>query len=202
MALTAAVSDAPKTGKNTGTQSYSVPPTAVMPPVTRDPFIISGPSAPISSGGGGGGGGYSDAPVSRPSLDDYIKSNFLYTQTDNEGKRRLDDFDAEGLRLQQDTEAEQRNRRGTLQRDLADASQASSEGLAGRGLLRSGFLFQNQDKINSIGAEKENDIASLLTDLISGRQTSRRQLEASNRDALNQQIQKLTDQFNSQQQIA
>lgn len=201
MALTAAVSDAPKTGKNTGTQSYSVPPTAVMPPVTRDPFIISGPSDPISSGGGGGGG-YDAAPVSRPSLDDYIKSNFLYTQTDNEGKRRLDDFDAEGLRLQQDTEAEQRNRRGTLQRDLADASQASSEGLAGRGLLRSGFLFQNQDKINSIGAEKENDIASLLTDLISGRQTSRRQLEASNRDALNQQIQKLTDQFNSQQQIA
>lgn len=200
MALAKAVSDAPKTGKGGGTQSYSAPPTAVMPPVTRDPFIISSPSDPISSGGGGGGGGMDT--VSRPSLDDYIKSNFLYTQTDNEGKRRLDDFDAEGLRLQQETEAEQRNRRNALQRDLAEASQASSEGLAGRGLLRSGFLFQNQDKINSIGAEKENDIASLLTDLISGRQSSRRQLEASNRDALNQQIQKLTDQFNSQQQIA
>lgn len=166
------------------------------------PAPAPAPVAPASFGGGGGGGGGGGAAPAAPpmmNLDDFIKSNFLYTAEKNEGKRRLEDWDAETMRLQQETEADQKMRRAALGRRLDDAGTANAEDMAGRGLLRSGLTFQNQDRIEEEGVEQENVIAQLLTNLIGQRGHGRLNQEAQNRSALNDRISQLTDQFNQKQ---
>ncbi len=180
-------------------QNYAAPPTAVMPPVNRGSFSVSSVPTPLDVGGGGAAAATQAAE--RPSLDDYIKSNFLYTSQENENERMLDDFDADTLRQQQDVEADQSVRRGDLYRRQADAGNANAEDFASRGLGRSGLVFQGQDRINAAGADQENSIAQLLSDLLSGRQQGRAQQEQANRSALNERINQLTSQFNSGQTV-
>lgn len=159
------------------------------------------PVAPDVIGGGGGGGGSAVAATqaaAAPSLDDYIKNNFLYTSTADQNQRQLDDFDAQTLKGQQDVQAQQALKQQNLQQNLNDAGQANAEDLAGRGLLRSGINFQNQDRINQGGEQQQNQIAQLLTDFTGQRQTGRQQQLTANQAALNAQIAALTQQFNGQ----
>ena len=157
--------------------------------------------APMAGGGGGSGGGAAAAATqdfARPSLDDYIKNNFLYTSTENQNQRQLDNFDAQTLRGQQDVQATQALKQHNLQQNLNDSGQANAEDLAGRGLLRSGINFQNQDRINQQGEQGQNQIAQLLTDFVGNRQQGRQSQLTSNQAALNAQIANLTQQFNGQ----
>lgn len=186
------------------------------------------PAYRSSGGGGGGGGGGGLGPLSTPypppptvmgggggttfasaasspapmSLEDYISGNFLYNSQEGENSRMLQDFDAETLRMQQETEAQQNLQRSVLQQVLNNMGIESAGGLASRGLLRSGINFQEQDKINQYGVQQENGIAQMLTGLLSQRTGGRLSQEQANRQALNQVINQLTSQFNASQAVA
>lgn len=109
------------------------------------------------------------------------------------------EFEAETGRLRGETEREQGVRRQKLQTDLGEMSLDSSEDLASRGLLNSGGLFLNQDKINAEGAQRENGIAELLTNFLSQRGQGLTQLQSQGRNALNERINQITQQYGAGQ---
>lgn len=191
------------TGKNTGVQSYTAPAYGTNPNAARPfEFTISDASggAPI---GGGGGGGVGDIGAPAPmTFDDFVKKNFTYTQTQNEGARRLQDFDAETLLKRQQTEAEQNMRRTALQQTLQQMGGDWANDAANRGILRSGLYLQGQDRVDKQGVTGNQDIDQLLTNLLQERSSGRVQQEASNRSALNDVLSQLSQQFNSGLQVA
>lgn len=194
-----------------GGQSLKVSPPQsliVRPPSTQDLVQMGHRDgydvipAPKAASGGGGGGGVATAAAPAMTLDDFIKNDFFYNQQLGENERLLSDFDAESLRLQQQTEAQQRLQRQYLADRLADMGIENAGGMAANGLLRSGMTFQKQDKINEYGVQQENDIAQTLTDLLGNRQSGRVQQEAANRAAVNNILNQLAQRFNASQQIA
>lgn len=155
------------------------------------------------SGGAAAGGGSAPAAVAtqaaaRPSLSDYINSNFLYQQQNGAGNDAMANFDAQTLKGQQDTEATQALRGQELQQNQDQAGNANADNLAAHGLLNSGINFQNQDKINAQGVNQRSSIDNLLSDFISGRQQGRQSQDNANRQALNGVMNQLTQQFNQQ----
>lgn len=132
-----------------------------------------------------------------PTLEDYIRNNFLYTQRMNENERTLQDFDAGTLKGRQDTEADQGKRRINLRTQLDDAGEENAGDFASRGLLRSGLLFQAQDRIDAAGAEQGNLIDQLMSDFIAQREQQRLAREQENRRAQDKVVGDLTQQYNS-----
>jgi hypothetical protein len=165
----------------------------------RDGYQVI-PAAQTSGGGGGGFATAAAAPVM--TLDDFIKNDFFYNQQLGENERLLSDYDAESLRLQQQTEAQQALQRQYLADRLADMGVENAGNMAANGLLRSGLTFKKQDRINEYGVQQENDIAQTLTDLLGNRQSGRVQQEAANRAAVNNILNQLAQRFNASQQIA
>lgn len=169
--------------------------------------------APVYRGGGGGGGGSAPrmaaapaAPAPPPapprmSLEDYIKGSFLMKSQEAENSRLLEDFDASTMMQQQQVEADQTFRQQDLRRNLDEAGIDNAESKASRGVLRSGFTFQDQDKINAQGEQQQNLIANLLTNFLSQRQQGRVAEQARGRGLLNDRINMLTQDFNKQQAI-
>lgn len=138
---------------------------------------------------GGGGGGYSAmataAPaITPPSLEDYVKNDYLVSQQDQENQRTLSDFDMQTTRDRSLVQLDQQGRLKTLEGQLNEAGTNSAGDLASRGLLRSGFTAQAQDRINQEGVKQRQSVADLLTNFTSGRQTARLDQEAKNRAAL------------------
>ena len=168
--------------------------------------------APVLGGGGGGGGarrggggGGSAAAMVAPagpamSLEDFIQNHFLKKQTENEMARALEDFDAETMRMQQETEADMALRQQDLQRDLDDAGLENAGSFAARGLDRSGLVFQAQDRINAEGQQRGRQIQEMLTSLLGDRGRGRIQQQRQGEALLNQRIAELTRQFNEQNQ--
>lgn len=155
----------------------------------------------LGGGGGGGGGAAAAAPVAapvKPSLSDYINSNFLYQQAQGQGNDALANYDAATTQGQQATQAEQALKDTQLQQSLGQAGQASADSLAAHGLLDSGVNFQNQDKIDQGGVVQQNAIDSLLTNFLQGRQTGRLNQQQANNTALNGIMNQLTQQYNGQ----
>lgn len=166
----------------------------------RDGYdVIPAPAAGPAIVSGGGRAAPQPAPIT---FDDFVKNDFFYNQRLAENERLLSDFDAETLRMQQETEARQQLQRQYLAERLADMGIASAGDQAARGMLRSGSTFQKQDRINQYGAKEENTIAQLLTDLLSERTSGRVAQEQANRAAINQVLQQLASRFNSEQVIA
>lgn len=160
----------------------------------------SAPSAP-ATGGYVGGGAPAVAAAPRPSLRDFIDNDFTYRQgldEFGENGRRIQEFDSETKRLRGETERDQGVRREQLNQDIGEESLGAAEDLAGRGLLRSGGLFQEQDRINRSGAQRGSAIDDILTDFLSQRQTGRLQQEQANRAALNDRISQITQQYANQ----
>lgn len=192
---------ATKKASGGGTQSLTVkPPTPsqLTQMTQRDGYdVVSPPSAPrvVASA--------SAAPAPAPiSFDDFVNNDFFYQQQLAENSRLLSDFDAETLRMRQETEARQALQRQYLAERLADMGIESAGDQASRGLLRSGSTFKKQDRINQYGVQQENDIAQMLTDLLSQRTAGRVSQEQANRAAINQVLNQLATRFNQQQQIA
>jgi len=200
--------------KKSGSSLSSAPDSFRSPGVTANPFAKNlaptgpRPSAPAPApvsygnpGGGGPGGGATAAPVApaapQMSFDDFVAKDFGYTQTKNENSRRLQDYDAETLRSQQETEAEQEMRRAALDETLTTMGGDWANDAANRGVLRSGLYLQGQDQVDQQGVEGNQDIDQLLTNLISQRQGGRVQQEATNRGALNDVLSQLSQKFNS-----
>lgn len=161
--------------------------------------VVNTQSYDDSGSYGGDVGGYSapaaPAPPPRRSLADVIAQDYGLRQQQEESLRREGEFDLETGRLRGETEREQAVRRGDLQEDLGDMSLDSSEDLAGRGLLNSGGLFVNQDRINAEGSKRENSIAEMLTNLLSERGSGRLNLQAQNRNAYNERMNALTQDY-------
>jgi hypothetical protein len=156
------------------------------------PAAASGPSTYIS------GGAPAVAAAPRVSLRDFIDNDFSYRQAQDEfgvGGRREQEFDAETKRLRGETEADQKVRREQLTQDIGDESIDAAEDLAGRGMLRSGGLFQEQDRINRSGAQRSSAIDDILSDFLSTRATGRLAQQQQNRAAINDRIQQLTSQY-------
>jgi hypothetical protein len=198
-----------------GGNPYAAAPAPAPAPQQQAPAPQQQAPAPQQQSFGGGGGGGAMAPAgaapmaaaatqaaARPSLDDYIKSNFLYNSTKAQGDNALSDYNAGTLKGQQNVVADQGVRNNRLDQSLADQGQQNADSLAAHGLLRSGFNFQNQDKINQQGDMQRNNIANLLTDFIAGRNTGQQAQVNSNQQALNTAISNLTTQFNSGQTLA
>lgn len=160
--------------------------------------------APMLGGGGGGGmGGGAAAPAPRPpsmNLEDFIQNHFLKRQTENENARALEDFDAETLRMRQQTEGDMEMSRQDLQRDMDDMGLENAGSFAARGLDRSGLVFQGQDRINEEGQRRGMQIQEMLTSLLGSRGQGRIQQQRSGEQLLNQRIAELTRQFNEQNQ--
>lgn len=194
---------------NTG---YQGPPSVTAGRTLPSPIVNQGAGAPPApsfvprgGGGAGGGGGGPIASMIAPSaptitLEDFIQDHFLRRQTENENARGLEDFDAESLRLRQETEADMRLRQQDLQRDLDDAGLENAGSFAARGLDRSGLVFQGQDRINAEGARRGQQIQEMLTSLLGDRGRGRVERQRSGEALLNQRIAELTRQFNDQNQ--
>lgn len=155
------------------------------------------------SGGGGGGGGFAAAAPTPPriSLQDYINNDFAYKQSQDEygdGGRRMQEFDAQTARQRGETERDVDFRKKNLEGELGEASIDSAEDLAGRGMLRSGGLFLAQDKINQEGNQRRSSIDDILADFISQRDTERVSQQQQNRAALNEQLNQITQRYQSQ----
>jgi hypothetical protein len=170
-------------------------------PAARTPIAAAAPVAGGTGGGdysGGGGGGYgaaAPAPIPRRSLEQVIAEDFARRQIEEENARQEREFDAETSRLRGDVERDQAVRRDELQTDLQDMSVDSAEDLAGRGLLYSGGLLQNQDRINSEGVRREGSIAELLSSFLGDRGSSRLALQQRGRGALNDRYTQLTGDY-------
>lgn len=173
------------------------------------PLAVAGsslpPASPLSpatpSGGGSGSGGGTIAAPAAPAapamtLDQYIKNNFLYNQTQAAQSNALSNYDANTLKGTQDTQALQSQRESQLQQTQADAGNANANNLAARGLLRSGINFQNQDKINATGAQAQNGIDNLLTNFVGAQQGGRANLVNQQQQALNTVLGQVMQQFN------
>ena len=194
---------------STAPDSFRAPGVAANPVATnlkptgaRTPAAAAPSPAPaVSYGGGGGGGGSAAAPVApaapKMSFDDFIAKDFGYKQTKNENSRRLQDYDAESLLLQQQTESEQDMRRTALEETLQQMGGDWANDAANRGILRSGLYLQGQDQVDQQGVEGNQDIDQLLTNLQSKRSTGRVAQEAANRNALNDVLSQLSEKFNS-----
>jgi len=153
-------------------------------------------------GGGGGGGAAAAAPAApRQTFDQFLAGNPLYTMAMGESGRQLQDFDAETLRMQQETEQQQALQRAALQRSLADMANTGQGALNARGIGRSGLAFQQQDKTNQYGVEQSTGIDQLLTALLGQRTSGRLAVEQQNRQAQNTLIEQLLSQFNGGQVI-
>jgi hypothetical protein len=176
---------------------------ATAPPV-KAKTAIAPVAAPVvqqlsggGSSGGGGGGAAAAALPARPSLTDFINGNYQYQDQQNQNNLALQDFDADTAQQKAATAADQAVKEQALQQNLADAGVSNAEGEAGRGLLRSGFTEQNQDKINAQGATQDNAIQGLMTALMSSRQTARQTQAQQNQAALNTIMGTLTQQYNT-----
>jgi hypothetical protein len=190
--------------------SHALKPGAVQPQANGNTYV--GPTVPGAQtaapagggyGGGGGGGAAAAGPAVTPmTFDDFIAKDFGYNQTRNEGDRRLQDFDAETARMQQETQSEQAMRRAVLQQTLQELGGDTANDAANRGILRSGLYMQNQDRVDQAGVRGNQDIESILTQLIGQRAGGRVQQEQGNRSALNDVLSQLSQQFNSGLQIA
>lgn len=164
------------------------------------------PAQQVLGGGGGGGGGAAAAGpaaaatniAARPSLSDYITSNFLYNQQQGANQDNLNNYDQQSLKGAQDVGADQVFRGANLQQQLGDAGNSNANDLAAHGLLRSGINFQNQDKIDANGVNQQAGIDNLLTQFNSGRQSGRLNQQQANSQALNGIMNQLTTQFNAQ----
>lgn len=154
--------------------------------------------APVAKGAGGGGAGVPGGQAPTLTLEDFIKNHILKRQADAEGGRMLDDFDAETMRLKQETEAEQAVRNQDLDMYLADSGRDAAGSLAARGLERSGLLFQQQDRINEEGVRRRGGIADLMTQLVGERGRGRQETERNAQQLINERIQRLTEMFNNQ----
>lgn len=181
---------------------------ATSNPPVRTASAAVAPIAGTSGGGGytgggggyegGGGGGYAapaPAAPTRRSLASVIDEDFALRQQRDENARLEAEYGAETGRLRGETERDQAVRREDLQTDLQDMSLDSSESLAARGLLNSGGLFVNQDKINAEGGRRENSIADMLTNLLSQRGSGLMNVQAQGRNALNDRISQITQQY-------
>lgn len=181
--------------------------------VRSAPAAAAAPGPVPSYGGGGGGGGYGGgggggfaAPAAaaappRPSLREFIDNDLSYRQANDEfgdTGRRMREFDAETSRLRGETERDQAVRRQDLEQDAIGESQDLANDFAGRGLLRSGGIFQQQDILNQDVGRRRSAIDDILTDFLSNRQGSRVQQQAANRQALNERLASLTNQYTSQ----
>jgi len=162
--------------------------------------VVNAPSGGGDGGGTGGStGGYGiAAPAAAParkSLAQVIDEDFALRQQYDENSRLEDEFETETGRLRGETERDQAVRREELQTDLADMSLDSSESLAARGLLNSGGLFVNQDKINAEGGRRESTIADMLTNLLTQRGQGLMQVQAQGRNAINDRISNITRDY-------
>lgn len=155
------------------------------------------------AGGGGGGGGAAPAAAAtaaaaRPALNDFINNSYLRQQAVDEGGRRLGEFDADTTRQRGLVTADQALRRTNLQQNLDDQGLQNAETMAARGILNSGLTFQNQDRINQYGNNQRGVIDQLLTTFTNNRAGQRAQQEAANRQAIQDAIAKVTDQYAAQ----
>lgn len=213
----AVLNDAPgkKIGKTPAkSQSYTLPPGYVPPaPTPRDQYgvtqdgVTTWMDGTVTGAGGGarGGGGGAPAPVTPApalSFDDYVAKDFGYNTAQNEGKRRLQEFDAATLLQRQQTEAEQAMRRATLQQVLQEMGGDIANDFANRGLLRSGLYMQGQGAVDRASVQGNQGIEQMLSDLIAQRGQGRVDLEAQNRATLNDVLNQLSSQFNSGLAIA
>lgn len=154
-----------------------------------------------SDEGGGYGGSPAPAAPPKPSLKDFIDNDFSYRQAMDEygdNGRRIQEFDAETGRLRGDIDRDIKVRREDLDADLQEESLGNANDLAGRGLLRSGGLFQMQEQTNRAGNQRRGAIDDILTDFISSRGSGRVQQQQQNRSALNERIAALTNQYAAQ----
>lgn len=135
------------------------------------------------------------------SLQDFIQSNYLYQQRQNENSRQEQDFDSGYLRDEQLLRGDQERKRFDLQTQMDEAGVNAANDYAGRGLLRSGGIFQEQDKIDAQGEQAGSLIDQLLSDFVTRKQNERLQLQSQGRGALDSVIAKLTDQFSGAQSI-
>jgi hypothetical protein len=177
------------------------------PTLTAPRTSTSSTSVAPLAGDTGGGGGYTDnygggyggysapAPPPRRTLAQVIDEDFGLRQQRDENARLEAEYGAETERLRGETEREQGVRREELSTDLEDMTLDSSESLAARGLLHSGGLFVNQDKINAEGGRRENSIADMLTNLLSSRGQGLLGVQAQGRNALNDRINQITQQY-------
>jgi hypothetical protein len=181
-------------------------------PGYNQPAPAPAPPAQSYGGGGGGsrGGGGGGAAMAQPappappavprvSLEDYIRGNFLYKNQEAENQRLLGDYDAQTMMGQQQTEADQTSRRTDLNRTMDEAGVANANEKAARGTLRSGFTFQDQEKINVQGTQQRKFIDDLLTNFIAQRGSGRVNEQAQGRNRSNSVMTSLTDQFNKTQ---
>lgn len=172
---------------------------SATPAISTAPQVTPGTTSGGRAGGGGGGGGGSAGaagPIANPqSMQDFIRGNHLYGMQEQENNRRMQEFDAESGRGRGEVEADQKVRRFDLAESLGDQSQTNAEDMAGRGMLRSGGTFVNQDKINAFGVKQEAGIADLLSTYQAQRGNGRVQQDAANRQALNERIQALAAQY-------
>ena len=178
-----------------------ITPTSSAPPQALAQQATQQSAAPQMQAGGGGGSApaaVATQAAARPSLSDYINSNFLYQQQEGANNDAMNNFDAQTLKGQQDTQATQALRGHELQQNQDQAGNANANDLAAHGLLNSGINFQNQDRINAQGANQQSSIDNLLSDFISGRQQGRQTQGNANRQALNGVMNQLTQQFNTQ----
>lgn len=210
----------PTTGKGSGNGSYLAKPRSSVfykTGANTAPAPRPRPApAPTRSGGGGGstysaaggdlggGGGYAPAAAAAParvSLRDFIDKDFGYKQAVDEygdNGRRIREFDAETERGRGETERDQAVRREDLEQDMGEESLDAANSLAGRGLLRSGGLFLEQDKINRAGAQRRSAIDDLLANFLSQRGSGRIQQQQQGRSAINERINALTQQYQGQ----
>lgn len=152
------------------------------------------------SGGGGAAAGMA-AAAPRMTFDQFLSGNPLYAMAMNENSRQLQDFDAETLRMTQETEAQQGLQRAALQRALASMANQGQGDLNARGIGRSGLAFQQQDEVNQYGVQQGNVIDQLLTSLLGQRTSGRIGVETQGRQAQNSLVERLLNQFNGGQAI-
>ena len=188
-----------------GAPTGSLAPAAAAAPQPIAQQATQQAAAPSMQSSGGAVAGGSSAPAAvatqaaaRPSLSDYINSNFLYQQQQGANDDSMTNFDAQTMKGQQDTEATQALRGNDLRQNQDQAGNANANDLAAHGLLNSGINFQNQDRINAQGVNQQASIDNLLSDFISGRQQGRQTQGNANRQALNGVMNQLTQQFNTQ----
>lgn len=161
--------------------------------------VLNAPTGGGYSADDGGGGGYG-APMAAPapprrSLADIIGEDFGLRQQRAENARLEQEYGAETGRLRGETERDQAVRREDLATDMEDMTLDSSESLASRGLLNSGGLFLNQDRIDAEGTRRESSIADMLSNLLSQRGQGLLGVQAQGRNALNDRINQITTQY-------
>lgn len=172
------------------------------------PPAAAAPAPSYRAPSSGGGGSFSSfaapavaAPPPRPSLREFIDNDFSYRQAQDEygdSGRRMAEFDAESDRMKGEVERDQAVRREDLDSDLKTESLDTANDFAARGLLRSGGIFTAQDEINRGGAQRRSAIDDLLSSFLSERGSARVSQLQQNRQAINDRINAITQQYQSQ----